>query len=89
MASRKEPLICACHYQPVLRYFPGLGKQPTAEHQRWRAAQSHRRELPGEERQFKAITCMLVGVLRTPLALRAASLLQEEGCSFHHEKALT
>lgn len=35
------------------------------------------------------VTCMLVRVLETPLALGAVSLLQEEGSSFHHEKALT
>jgi hypothetical protein len=31
---------------------------------------------------------MPVRVLKTPMALRATSLLQEEGCSFHHEEAL-
>lgn len=34
------------------------------------------------------VTCMLVRVLKTPLALSAVPLLQEERGSFHHEKAL-
>lgn len=35
-----------------------------------------------------SLTCVPVRVLQTPLALGAVSLLQEESCSFHHEKAL-
>jgi len=52
-------------------------------------------ERSGEERGNGASgcalihTCMFVRMLETSLALGAVPLLQEEGCSFHHEKALT
>lgn len=36
----------------------------------------------------ESTTCMFMRMLKASLALGAVSLLQEEGCTFHHEKAL-